>query len=377
MKPIVRSDGQALGLNEALSYYTHWLPKTNNYVRIARQYLEFLIAENYSINAMSMQLFVSQRSPSYHSAVRKFLKFAADMDLQRVYPDERPRYSGHPTVLRFLAEAQLRPNSKDTYAKALDELYKFLEAQKQPLSRMSVLSFIEMHRQAQHSPYTINTYLAAIRQYVDFCVVKREQLNISREMAEQLRDILSIRSLKTGGTVRTYSKDSLSESERDHLLAVITDPRDRLVVGLMVYQGLRSVEVTRLQWSDFQRFRNKNYLAIWGKGRNEKEWIPLLRPTEELLRAYRQVAESRTGALFSFRSTAMVRQITNHWLETAGLKREKISAHSLRHTTAQLMLDKGIPKAMVQRFLRHKSEATTSLYTAKQEDRAFLEFSFE
>lgn len=377
MKPILRSEGQALGYNEALSYYEHWLTNPNNYVRIARQYLLFIMEQGYSINEMSMKLFVSQRSPAYQSAVRKFLKFAGEIDLQRVYSDERPKYSGHPTVLRFLSESQLRSNSKETYAKALDELYKFLEASKQPLTRMSVLQFIEAHLEAQHSPYTINTYLSAIRAYVNFCIVRREHLNISQDVLEQLRDITNIRGLKTGGTVRTYSKDSLSEEERDHLLAVITDPRDRLVVGLMAYQGLRSVEVIRLHWSDFQSIRSKNYIAVWGKGRNEKEWIPLLGVTEKLLRDYHASTSERQGALFDFRTTAMIRKITNHWLEIAGLKREKISAHSLRHTTAQLMLDKGIPKAMVQRFLRHKSEATTSLYTAKQEDRAFLDFSFE
>ncbi|MEM6297291.1 MAG: tyrosine-type recombinase/integrase [Bacteroidota bacterium] len=376
MKPILRSQGQSLGLHEALSYYEHWLPRPNNYVRIARQYLEFLLENAYSINAVSAELFVTHKNPSYQSAIKKFLKFAAETDLVHIYRDEIPKFSGHPTVLRFLAEAQLRQNSKETYAKALDELHKFLESRKLPLARPSVLDFIEFHRQQQHSAYTINSYLSAIKQYVDFCIVSRDQLDISKEFADQLRDILSIKGLKIGGTVRTYAKDSLTKKERNHLLAVITDARDRLIIGLMVLQGLRSVEVTRLIWEDFQQYRGKSYIAVLGKGRNEKEFIPLLKPTQILLTDYRRVVGQVSGELFSFNSTTMIRKITNHWLEIAGLKREKISAHSLRHTTAQLMLDDGVPKAMVQRFLRHKSEATTSLYTAKQEDRVFLEYNF-
>ncbi len=376
MKPVTYTEGQAMGLHEVLAHYENWLPRPNNYVRIARQYLEFLIEKDFSINALSAERFVAQRSLSYHSAIKKFLQFAAQSEIKRVYPDERPKYSGHPTVLRFLAESQLRPNSKDTYAKALDELYKFLESQQLPFNRISVLKFIEYHQAQQHSPYTINTYLAAIRRYVGFCIVRREQLNISEDIANHLRDIVSIRSLQLGGTVRTYTKDSLTAEERDFLLSVIDNPRDRLIIGLMAYQGLRSVEVIRLDWDDFKKFSGKKYIAVLGKGRNEKEFIPLLVHTEELLKQYREVSERRKGQLFDFQTTAMIRRITNHWLTLSGLKRDKLSAHSLRHTTAQLMLDQGIPKEMVQRFLRHKSVATTSLYTAKQEDRVFLSFDF-
>jgi integrase len=72
-----------------------------------------------------------------------------------------------------------------------------------------------------------------------------------------------------------------------------------------------------------------------------------------------------------------VRAITKKWLKVAGLSGEKLSAHSLRHTTAQILTTDGVPKEMVKRFLRHQSELSTSVYTRKAEDEIFLNFNFE
>ena len=232
-------------------------------------------------------------------------------------------------------------------------------------------------KEKKSSPYTVNTYLAAIKQYVEYCVINRENLNLPEEVSQQLRDVISIKGLKLGGTVKTYSKDSLSKAERDKLLTIINDPRDKAVIALMAYQGLRTIEVVRLEWKDIKKRENKWFLAVLGKGRNEKEYIPLLDACKEILHTYRKQTFNINGQMFSFGDTSMVRKITNKWLKMAKLKREKVSAHSLRHTVAQLMIDQGVPKAMVQRFLRHKSEATTSIYTAKQEDKDFLHFEFE
>jgi hypothetical protein len=41
------------------------------------------------------------------------------------------------------------------------------------------------------------------------------------------------------------------------------------------------------------------------------------------------------------------------------------------------MLEQGVPKAMVQRFLRHRSEVSTSVYTGRKEDEQFLSFDFD
>lgn len=364
------------GINQTIKYFEQSLEKPHNYVRIAKQYLVFTMKFNYSIDKMSLEMFVEKKAAVYKTACRKFLKFAQKNEIYRVYDDSTPNYKGNKYVLAFLANAQLSENSKETYARALHEFYSFVNEKSLNLNRETVLGFMQQCKNNGLSPYTTNTYIAAIKGFVQFCILKRDEIKIDAELVEQMRDVSTVRSLKVGGTTKKYAKDSLTEIERNHLLKSITNPKDKAIIGLMAHQGLRTIEVVRLSWKDIKEREGKNYLAVWGKGREEKELIPLLPETYKILIDYQMSITRPEGSMFDFKETSSIRKITNKWLTEAGLKRENVSAHSLRHTVAQLMLDKGIPKPMVQRFLRHKSESMTSTYTAKQEDREFLNYEF-
>lgn len=364
------------GVHQTITYFEKSLEKPHNYVRIAKQYLVFTMEFNFSIDKMSVEMFVEKKAAVYKTACNKFLKFAQKNEIHRVYDDSTPNYKGNELVLSFLANAQLSENSKETYARALHEFYSFLQEKKLQPNRLAVLAFIQQCRNNNLSPHTTNTYLSAIKQFVQFCILKRDDLKIEEKLVEQMRDVSFVKVLKTGGTTKKYAKDSLTAQERTHLLKTITNSKDKAIIGLMAYQGLRTIEVVRLSWKDIKVQQGKNYLAVWGKGREEKELIPLLPECHKILIDYQMSITRPEGSMFDFKETSSIRKITNKWLNEAGLKRENVSAHSLRHTVAQLMLDKGIPKPMVQRFLRHKSESMTSTYTAKQEDREFLNYEF-
>ncbi len=365
------------GVHQTITYFEKSLEKPHNYVRIAKQYLVFTMEFNFSIDKMSVEMFVEKKAAVYKTACNKFLKFAQKNEIHRVYDDATPNYKGNELVLAFLAHAQLSENSKETYARALHEFYSFVQENSLSLSRETVLAFVQTCKNNGLSPYTTNTYLSAIKKFVQFCILKREDLKIDVKVVEKMRDISSVNVLKTGGsTEKKYAKDSLTAQERTHLLKTITNSKDKAIIGLMAYQGLRTIEVVRLSWKDIKVQQGKNYLAVWGKGREEKELIPLLPVCHKILIEYQMSITRPEGSMFDFKETSSIRKITNKWLNEAGLKRENVSAHSLRHTVAQLMLDKGIPKPMVQRFLRHKSESMTSTYTAKQEDREFLNYEF-
>ncbi len=365
------------GINQTIKYFKQSLEKPHNYVRIAKQYLVFTMEFNFAIDKMSLEMFVEKKAPVYKTGCRKFLKFAQKNDIHRVYDDSTPNYKGTELVLSFLAHAQLSENSKETYARALQEFYLFLGGKSLSPTRETVLAFMQQCKNNGLSPHTTNTYLSAIKKFVQYCVLKRDDLKLDEKLVERMRDVSSVGVLKVGGsTEKQYAKDSLTEQERTHLLKTIKNPKDKAIIGLMAYQGLRTIEVVRLSWKDIKVQQGKNYLAIWGKGREEKELIPLLPECYKMLIDYQMSITRPEGSMFDFKETSSIRKITNKWFRKAGLKRENISAHSLRHTVAQLMMDKGVPKPMVQRFLRHKSESMTSTYTAKQEDREFLNYEF-
>jgi len=376
MQALIRQ-GKSHGLQMVLRAFAAEYAPTSNYARIAKAYVLFVLEKRYPVGAESAGVFLQGKPASYVSALRAFLKFVEKHGLAPIHDDRPPKIKASPWVLRFLAERQLRTGSKQTYAAALQELEQFLDRRNLGFHRAGVLEFLQHLQEKGRSAHTVNLYLSATRQFSKFCIEEKNSLGLEEQAVNQLRDVLLLRNLKTGRTIQQYAKDSLSAEEREHLMQCITRPRDKAIIALMAYQGLRTQEVLNLQWRDVRQKGERPLLAILGKGRNEKDFIPLLSPTLEALRHYHKSADAFLGeSLFGLRDTSTLRRIVAFWFEEAGLMREGLSAHSLRHTTAQLLLEQGTPKAMVQRFLRHRSEVSTSVYTGRKEDEQFLNFDF-
>ncbi len=141
-----------------------------------------------------------------------------------------------------------------------------------------------------------------------------------------------------------------------------TPENDRLkaIFSLLLLQGLRLVEVCRLDVEDFDRENER--LFVWGKGRDDKEPVPLLPQSVTSLRQYLRSNEVKEGALFRSNSHSQM----GRRLSTRGL-REIISvifkmlhinktAHGTRHFyTSQLL--KHMPGELldVAQFTRHRS----------------------
>ena len=77
--------------------------------------------------------------------------------------------------------------------------------------------------------------------------------------------------------------------------------------------------------------------------------------------------------LFPHLTTRMIRYHTQKYLEKAQLKTPRVSAHSLRHTTGQVLLKQGIDPIYVQRHLRHKNFATTQIYVQQQSEKEYFQ----
>lgn len=76
--------------------------------------------------------------------------------------------------------------------------------------------------------------------------------------------------------------------------------------------------------------------------------------------------------LFPNLKTDQIRYRVDKYLTQLDLKRSKMSAHSLRHSAGQIMIDKGIEPTRVQRYLRHELFETTQFYIKKQTERDYF-----
>lgn len=150
------------------------------------------------------------------------------------------------------------------------------------------------------------------------------------------------------------------------------DRRTALMVSLMLNEGLRRAEVAAVQLGDLDR--RAELLAVRGKGGRGgvTARLPLSTETMRLLVAYLPSVCHSSGPLFRSRinpdngiSPARVGELVMQTMRDAGVKQyngDGRSAHALRHTAAQDLVDAGVDMRTVQRVLRHASIRNTELY---------------
>ncbi len=152
----------------------------------------------------------------------------------------------------------------------------------------------------------------------------------------------------------------------DHLAA-----RDRAILETLYSSGLRVSELTGLDRRDVDRVGE--VVKARGKGKKER-LVPIGRPAllriEEYLAARREAVElvekapealflNRYGGRLSERSVE--RLLRKHLLK-AGLP-AGATPHTLRHSFATHLLDRGADLRSVQELLGHADLATTQIYT--------------
>lgn len=143
--------------------------------------------------------------------------------------------------------------------------------------------------------------------------------------------------------------------------------RDFCIMVLFLNCGLRLSELCGLNIGDIN-FDNKS-MRVLGKG-NKERIVYLNDACLDSIRRYLEVRpESQTNALFlSNRKTRLsrrrVQELTEKYVNAAGLGNRGISTHKLRHTAATLMYQHGGCDALIIKdILGHKSIATTEIYT--------------
>lgn len=148
--------------------------------------------------------------------------------------------------------------------------------------------------------------------------------------------------------------------------------RARAIIGLMALQGLRTIEVHRLNVEDHDFSEH----AMYVRGKKRNRVIFLRDETEEAVQRYLRVRQQpirdagKTPVFVAVGnrhgghrlSRDGVREIVDYWLEEAQLKKPGLSCHSLRHTFGTLLYEATKDLRLVQEELGHASYETTTRY---------------
>lgn len=173
----------------------------------------------------------------------------------------------------------------------------------------------------------------------------------------------------------------LTTGERDLVLKTVDGLSPRGVAGgrerntailvMLAYSGLRVAELCALDRLDVD-LEYGTIRVRHGKGDRERI-LPLHPVAREALERYFTRRFDEDSALFLSRNhhrltTSQVRRIVQAVATTAGIHK-RVHPHTLRHTFATLLLDKGADLRVIQDLLGHVSISTTTIYTHISQER--------
>ncbi len=174
---------------------------------------------------------------------------------------------------------------------------------------------------------------------------------------------------------KKHKKDGVTSKEIQLLAEYFKslDPNDlkthrlKAIFSLLIYQGLRQVEIIRLDVTDIDLRLNK--AMIKGKGKDDKEPIALHPYTTQAIEQYLKAYNKKSGALFTSESnnrtgerltTRSIRKIVKNTLDLLGIVN---TTHGFRHyfTTNLIKNYKG-DLLTVAHYTRHKSLEMLQVY---------------
>lgn len=272
--------------------------------------------------------------------------------------------------LRFLAtERNASELTIKAYREDLIGLVEYLEQQLggtvQPaaLTPQDLRQYQAALQQAGYARATISRKLASLRSFYRFA---QRQGIASQNPAKPLRNPRQGRKLP-----HVLSSDEVNRLLRAPDGETAQGLRDRAILETMYSAGLRVSELVGINDEDLDY--DQQIVRVRGKGRKER-LSPLGSFALRALRRYERVrerspkVEGRRGApvfvnRFGNRITtrSIGRMLEKHLL-TADLD-TRTSPHTLRHSFATHLLDRGADIRSVQELLGHRNLATTQIYT--------------
>lgn len=144
---------------------------------------------------------------------------------------------------------------------------------------------------------------------------------------------------------------------------------------LAVNAGLRTIEISRANVKDFTTRGGKSNLLIWGKGHSEPDQRKPIAP--EVAEAIKDYLQSRTdkptGNSPLFVATGnrsggkriaptTISTMLKQAMKEAGYNSEYLTAHSLRHSCGNAVMEMTGNLYAAQTYMRHSNPKTTEIY---------------
>ena len=272
----------------------------------------------------------------------------------------------------FLSSLDVKDKTRQTYYWAMTQYFEWLQNTNRSIHSLSSADIIAYKTDLLRrmlTPLTVGVYLCAVRRFYSWAESSRLHPNIARDV-------------KAPRSKKGFKKQHLSETEITTLLeyAKKISLRNYAMLNLLVRTGLRTIELVRADIGDIKVKKGRRILYIMGKGHDAKDdfvilsdaaWRPLhayLSERGDTVKKHPLFTTEGKGHKGGRMSTRAVQYVCKNAIRAIGLDSPEYSPHSLRHSTAVMMLKNGAEWKDVQRVLRHSSPVTTQIYTASIEE---------
>ena len=231
-----------------------------------------------------------------------------------------------------------------------------------------IMAFLDhLERQRHNSVRSRNARLAVLRSFLKFAAH---------------RDVASLQVIERalGVPVKRFERPLFGYLSREEILAVIGAPdgswlsqRDHVLFLLMYNTGARVSEIIGVKVGEVVLDDNAACVHLHGKGRKQRS-VPLWRSTVKAVRAWLRLNsqfDAASALLPNRNGSAMTRSNVTKRLMLAArtaatqyprLTKQRVSPHTIRHTTAMHLLQAGVDISVIALWLGHESPVTTHHY---------------
>lgn len=290
----------------------------------------------------------------------------------------------------FVAYIDRSPKTTRTYLTNLRQFMKWLQANgiTSP-TRADVIAWRDDLTKT-HKPNTVKLYLQSVRQFFAWLATKGYPDIASNIHAPKIKQDAHKKEALSAADVLTIENSIAANAEAQAAAAAdkVKDTAGRIdrateqgkrlfaMYLLAVNAGLRTVEISRANIKDIGQKNGSPYIYIYGKGHSEADQKKPIAP--QVYDAIRDYINSRsdnpTGSSPLFVATGnrsggkrlastTISTMLKKAMQAAGFDDEKLTAHSLRHTAGNNVMElSGDNLFITQQYMRHENPATTEIY---------------
>lgn len=277
---------------------------------------------------------------------------------------------------RLMHQRQASPRTVAAYRDAFRLLLRYLQERLKKAPSVLALSDLDaqvigafldhLERERHNGARTRNARLAAIHSFFRYIAV------LEPAHSARIQRVLAIPSKRFDRSLVGF----LSEPEIHAFLAAPDQKRwigrrDHALLLLATQTGLRASELLALRWQDLVLGRGA-HVRCFGKGRKER-CTPLTREVVRVLRGWHKEQQPKpTDSLYpSVRGgplgrdgleSLVAKHVTTASKRCPSLRKKRVTAHLLRHTTAVRLLQAGVDRSVIALWLGHESVETTQMY---------------